>query len=404
MGSPMCRITRFHLFCVGCLCGVSLLGLGFSLIKQTNTAFIVAVEYSHMFGLWILLASQLVGQALNGLSSRELACFRPTNLYSDAPVALTYRRMVFQRQDPMFPKLFSVLTAGVSVRKWSWKDVPINEHLEKAEKLSELEEQQYIKNNTYSKNPIYCLLLALPYVLLFCDVGGARATLFSFSSWMWLVDLCLVLALWFYVANSLAKHFHLSLVVVFVLGVMFGLATWFSMLGQTFTLLLLVGLACTYDKSWYRNSFLPFFMASGVFAGLCGRIAALLGHPGLGGGMIIFAISMWLYSAGVTKIATSGIRWCDGNYLKELIVRNKYIHGSLSPLQSLVLKLPNWLRILGMAMGLCLELAAPLMWWQLSYYLACFLVFLVATTIIIGVPFRIFAFLPSYSRSEMESK
>jgi hypothetical protein len=284
MGSPMCGTKRFSSFVVGCLCGVSLLGLGFSLIKQTNTTFIVTVEHYHMFGLWILLAIQLVGQALNGLAGRELACFRPTNLYSDAPVASTYRRMLFNCPNPMFPKLFPALTVGVSVRKWSWKDVPLKEQWEKAEMLPVLKKQQNEKNEIYQKKPIYWLLIALPYLLLFCDVGGARATLFGFSSWMWLVDLCLVLALWFYVANSLAKHFGLSLVVVFILGVMFGLASWFNMVGQTFTLLLLVGLACTYGTSWNQNSYWPFFMAGGVFAGLCGRIAALLGHPGLGVG------------------------------------------------------------------------------------------------------------------------
>ena len=151
-----------------------------------------------------------------------------------------------------------------------------------------------------------------------------------------------------------------------------------------------------------------------MFPVCCGQIllalaAGSLVHDYTGldpsAGLTVFVISMWYYTAAVTKLGTSGLYWCDGNFLKLLVIRCQYLPSllgsapiNLTPnmIQRLTLAVPGFLRTLGMAVVLVLELFAPLLWFSryaLGYAVAIG-AFQIVSTIVIGVPFRLGSVLP----------
>lgn len=348
-------------------------------------------------GTNVIVGIQLIGLAINLLLGTQLVCFRPFDLYSGAPSSPTYRPIVLpDDEDDEWVRL------DLASRQWSWYDVPVT-----TEFFDEWARTP-LPATVYQNSVPFWALLGLPTVSLVLDLRGARSVLFREPTALGSRVLRIqefgfsVGALW-QIAVRLDRLLQGSgsRRALFASGLLLGALLWRRSKTAVMSALFvaLVGLQSHSElESGPSRSMGPLCCAQALLVLVLARVVEWRTKLDIGVGLSCFMISMWYFSAGATKVGSAGLSWCDGNYLKLLVARCEYLPTlmggpptDLSALQQLLLGIPNWMRIVGMAAVLALELSAPLLWHPRTMwvYIMALVLFQVGSTITIGVPLRV---------------
>ena len=359
------------------------------------------VKSNSVLAAQLIVVVQLAGVIANCLARRQLTSFSVFDLYSSAPAASTYRPFVVRKHDQWL-----VLDVGA---QWSWVEQPVTVQL-----------SDHPDRNkpalVYTSSWLFWIFLSLPSAALLLDAGGTRAALFEEPSRWYKATLPVQLLLfsagaWSECVYCLDEIFEFSPMrrnLLGAIGISLGFMACANKKGKLAMMLILVVLLNTLV---YHTGSRP-----SMFPVCCGQILLALAAGSLvrdytgvdpSAGLTVFVISMWYYTAAVTKIGTSGLYWCDGNFLKLLVIRCQYLPSLLGSapnvlpltpnmIQRLTLAVPGFLRASGMALVLVLEMSAPLLWFS-RYALGYAVVigaFQIVSTIVIGVPFRLGSVLP----------
>ncbi|CAB9510386.1 expressed unknown protein [Seminavis robusta] len=107
-------------------------------------------------------------------------------------------------------------------------------------------------------------------------------------------------------------------------------------------------------------------------------------------------LSLHLYSAGCTKLGEAGLGWVDDRYIAQLALRGQYSGAAIKKylLADLILQTPAFFRAAGMVVVFAMELTAVFSWWNYGMCLRIWVLFMLSSTLTIGVPFAPQAFGP----------
>lgn len=120
--------------------------------------------------------------------------------------------------------------------------------------------------------------------------------------------------------------------------------------------------------------------------------SALISRDEIESGLIKFVCATFFYSAGATKLGSCGLHWIDDRYIVQLALRGRLSRDSPFPFESLILDAPPLIRAVGMATVLLMELSSLYAWYSFGSYVLVWFIFLVGSTLTIGVPLHPAAF------------
>ena len=343
-------------------------------------------------GVVVIATVLIVGSCLNRLTDQILPCFRPITLYTHALASPWY-----------LPSLTSynettgmVTLLDVDVRTWSSHDILIVERHVPQWVRAAHENEFELSAGYMPNNPMFWCLLYAPLIVL-ASSTTTTGVLFSPTSPLHDVLHILIIALLAYHAAIpiWVMSTGCAIVMATVAVPILPLLHWRQLRGVL--LLGMVVVSCRVGMhDWTSFSMGPHMLSQWVLAFALADCLDPTGTRCFSYGLTMYTSSMWLYTAAVTKVAACGWRWCDGNYLKLLMIAysRRECGGTFNALQRFMLAIPNELRIIAMAIVLALEFMAPLMWFPRTrpFYLGALASFFTASTVMFGAPIRCHAF------------
>ena len=375
-----------------------------------------------------LALTQILFVAISVASQDFLVCFHATDLYSAPPRLNLDSWVEAPGADPppqkrRRKKSLNFKTLGIGQLSWYWSplDFPLRKKplSSAAESVAIREEERFAPQ--HHKEWVFWVLIALPTLALLSKAPLQRAlfrerevSLLGFGAFSLesIFEVLLPAFLWEPISTALALEFSLDKWSLYGIGLVAMGVVWNIRKGPLDLVVLwfLVGCACRCRNAWPWWTQTPYTAATMTMALAVGKTAEATGlvlssgpqrkeetsawstsrrwcasrtseSRALACGLLVFTMSMIFYSAACTKVAQAGfLSWCDGNFLKILILRwanepetaveraqllqKQFEHmEGLNPVQVFFLKATSWNLDEG-ALALLLQQTLP-SWWPL---------------------------------------
>ena len=297
----------------------------------------------------------------------------------------------------------------------------------------------------YNQSILYWMLMAVPIVCLCFDVRvftrlSSRQALFRplppflLTGKRWLLDPLSVLSCFMSAKDSPLFEAYFSYVHAILLALLdpaltalskrnwkrvAAVAMWTTLLIRTSAVVAATMALYSYETQRNRRIasttyiLFPQLLAANVLARILWQLLprhqrrndhATICFGGIESGLCKYVFSMHFYTAAATKLGNAGLRWIDGRYLAQLCLRGRYGDGAPYPLEGILLHAPMFSRDLGMTAVLVMELVAVFSWWRFDLHTHAWILFMVISTLSIGVPIRVEALGPLASYASTLAK